>query len=202
MEFARIKKGVNVSGDSGNPINCQPSWMDLEKFQRGQNFFVKHAAAIVLALHCSLTIGFAVSRLTESLVFNKGSDTSKKARRRYFETLVHVILWHITDVWDSDTPSLSHQSLAFVRQMHNRVAKAMNDVKESITIAGQKVHILCLKQTLYLFLFIIKVVSSEANTSVYSSMRWSLQNETSWHFIGICCFFTTCFLILFKILSY
>jgi hypothetical protein len=140
MELARIQKGANFGGDSGNPVNRQPEWMDIEKFKRGQNFFLKHVASFVMALHCSLTVGFAINRLLDALVFNKASDTPKKARRRYFETLVHVILWHTTDVWDSNTPSIGHRSLAFVRRMHCRIAKAMNGGEQLEGFADKKVH--------------------------------------------------------------
>jgi len=126
MELARIRRGATISGDSHSPMGRLPPWMDFDRYRRGQEFFVKHCAGVIFALHNSLTIGFVITPLLNTLVFNRASDTPGKALRRYVETLIHVILWHTTDVWDSVTPSSGHLSLSFVRRVHNRVARAMN----------------------------------------------------------------------------
>ena len=129
MALARLKNGITVPGDSGNPSDQPPAWMNDESYERcrrGQQFFEKHTAAILFSLHGSLTVGFVVERLLDVLVLNKKSDTRDKAARRYMETFGHVILWHTTDVWDWKTPSLGHRSLAFVRRVHGHVSSKLN----------------------------------------------------------------------------
>lgn len=127
MDLDRLRReGSNIKVDLDLPPSEEiPDWLDRDKLGRGQEFFQRHSAAIFLSLHCSLTVGFVVDRLLNVLVMNRASDTPRKAIRRYLETLVHVYLWHTTDIFDSSTPSSGYQSLKFVRAMHHRVDEAL-----------------------------------------------------------------------------
>jgi hypothetical protein len=124
MDLKILREGKNVDGDSGNPMDILPDWMDRDRFRRGQQFFVRHLAGTVLALLCSLTLGFSITGLLNALVFTGRSDQPATALRRYVETLVHVFLWHTTDVWDAK--SAGYRSLESVRGLHGKVASAMN----------------------------------------------------------------------------
>src|SRR5688572_27351870 len=123
MNLEKLKEGITLKGDSGNDPKTPPDWMDLERFRTGQQFFQRHIAAATFALHCSLTAGFGVSNLTEPLAFTKKSDTAPKALSRYLKTYVHLVLWHIEDVWDENTQG--HKSVQAVRRMHNAVRRDM-----------------------------------------------------------------------------
>lgn len=124
MDLSHLKRGAALDGDSGNDPERVPIWLDQERFRRGQQFFQRHTASAVLALHCSLTIGFAIVNLVQPLAFTNKSETPKKALLRYLQTYVHLVLWHFEDVWDPTT--LGHRSTQLVRRMHRNVRKAMN----------------------------------------------------------------------------
>lgn len=124
MNLDRLREGIDRDGDSDLDPRAIPDWMDMERFRRGQELFRRHVAAMSFALHCSLTVGFVIVRLLDPLVFTRRSDTPSKALLRYVETFVHVVLWHVDDVWDEST--LGHRSVQYVRKMHGSVRRAMN----------------------------------------------------------------------------
>ena len=104
--------------------------MFKEKFNNGREFFRKHMAMIILALHFSLTTGFAITNLLVPLVFTKQSNTPEKAQKRYINTLFHLLKWFTGDVWDAPNGD-SYKSVQEVRRMHTKVAKKMNsDLKD------------------------------------------------------------------------
>ena len=153
MDLMYLHRGSSVNGDSGYSMDQLPDWMDYGKYRRGQQFFQKHSAGIVFALHSSLTVGFVINQLLVALVFNKASDTPPKALRRYVETLIHIVLWHTTDVWDSTTPSSGHRSLRFVRQVHGRVARAMDKAeKQNDKVSSLALHFIVFSFIVYLLL--------------------------------------------------
>ena len=124
MDLTELQKGRKLNGDSGNDPETIPDWMDFDRFRRGQEFFKKHMGSVILALHCSITVGFGVPNLAIPLAYTKKSDTSGKAAYRYLQTFAHITLWHVQDVWDPTT--LAHKSTQLVRRMHAKVRQSMN----------------------------------------------------------------------------
>ena len=94
LKFARLRNGIHQIVFRRGARNDE----SYERYSCAQRFFEKHLAAVIFALHGSLTVGFVVERLLDALVLNGESDTSTKAFCRYNETLGHVILWNTTDV--------------------------------------------------------------------------------------------------------
>lgn len=124
MNLEDLKKGSTEVGDCGSPMGQTPSWMDFNKFFRGQDFIKKHLFSVFFSLHCSLTSGFSVINLLVPLVYTNQSHTPALAFKRYLATLNHVYSWFTGEnIWDPK--SKSHQSIKRVRGMHNHVAKAM-----------------------------------------------------------------------------
>lgn len=123
MNLESLKTGHCHPGDCGVEAKTLPDWMDVERFKRGQQYFQRHAAAVLLAQHYALTIGFAVINLIQPLTYTRNSDTPPKALLRYLKTFIHVILWQTEDVWDENTRA--HKSIHTVRRMHDTVRKAM-----------------------------------------------------------------------------
>lgn len=103
---------------------AKPDWFHLEKFAVGQKFFLDNITAIFFSWYCALLVGFAVPTLSESLVFSKATTSPETSRRRYLATLKHLLSWHLTDIFDSE--SKGQKSLAEVRAMHDRVRKEMD----------------------------------------------------------------------------
>ena len=119
-----IKKGDQEQGDTDNSFHNPPSWLDKEKFRRGQAFFKNHASSLLLSLHFSLTTGFCITNLLEPLVFTKKSDTGPKAHKRYYQTSLHLLTWVFEEIWDNPK-SLALRSIKAVRKMHKYVGKSM-----------------------------------------------------------------------------
>ena len=121
-----LKSGSDLDGDCGSSPSIKPSWLNQQKFHRGQEFFERNAIGIGVSMHFSLVSGFVISNLLDPLVFTNQSDTPKKALRRYLSTANHIFLW-CTDreIWDS-AQSPGFESTQKVRKMHRSVAKAMN----------------------------------------------------------------------------
>lgn len=135
LDLARLKEGSDLEGDCGSDPRIMPEWMDVERFKRGQQFFVRHSAAVVFALHCSLTMGFAIINLLNPLVFTNLSDTPQKSFKRYLKTLLHLYLWHTEDVWNEST--VGHRSTQHVRSMHKYVRRQMSEEQGSVVHISQ-----------------------------------------------------------------
>jgi len=103
---------------------AKPDWFHLEKFVVGQKFFLDNISAIFFSWYCALLVGFAVPALSESLLFSKATTSPETSRRRYVATLKHLLSWHLTDIFDSE--SKGHKSLAEVRAMHDRIRKELD----------------------------------------------------------------------------
>ncbi|XP_033736219.1 uncharacterized protein LOC117324460 [Pecten maximus] len=120
-----LKKGA-CTPSSEQPTSVSttcPRHCDTEKLKRGQLFFQRNISNCVFAMLCSLVCGLSIPNLLDPLVFTKVSDTPKKSLYRYIQTLVHVIRWHLSDLWKADSPAKI--SIDQVRKMHNAVAEAM-----------------------------------------------------------------------------
>jgi len=61
--YRALLEGASVGVDSGNAMDECPDWMDVERFRRGREFFLRHAAAVMLALHSSVLLQFAFQPL-------------------------------------------------------------------------------------------------------------------------------------------
>lgn len=125
MDLDFLKKGCVLDGDSGNDPAVLPEWMDMERFRRGQKFFLRHISSITFALHCSLTVGFGVQNLIEPLSFTRKSNTARTSLLRYVKTFVHLALWQLEDIWDPT--NLGHRSIQTVRRMHRKVRESMEE---------------------------------------------------------------------------
>ena len=119
----QLQSGHDQEGDSKIISHEAPSWYDQEKFQRGQNFFRRHVAAIGLSMHCSLVSGFSIINLLEPLVFTRESNTPEKSLKRYLLTFYHIFMWMTGDLFDQS--SKAYRSILTVRGMHKNVAKRM-----------------------------------------------------------------------------
>jgi len=61
--YRTLLQGAALPVDSGNAMDQLPDWMDMDKFQRGRDFFRRHMAAVTFALHSSVLLQFAFDGL-------------------------------------------------------------------------------------------------------------------------------------------
>ena len=104
------KKGEFLEGDCLTSPDKPPSWLDMQKFTRGRQFFERHILSFILMLHFSLVVGFSLINLLKPLVFTGRSDTPRKALKRYTDTFHHIALWHFGNVWEAPS-SKAHKSI-------------------------------------------------------------------------------------------
>ncbi len=125
MRLSDLQDGRDIPGDSGNPTDVMPDWMDMDKFRRGRQFLLDHTSSILLGLHFSLASGLSITTLLTPLVFTGQSSTPQTAADRYSMTGYYLILWYAEDVWDAPN-GLAYKAIRKVRSMHSSVARAMN----------------------------------------------------------------------------
>lgn len=132
-----LKAGVNTASYfSTNIPETPPMDCDVDKLKRGQLFFQKNIYSCIFAMLSSLVCGLSVTNLLQPLVYTDQSGTTETSLRRYIDTVVHVINWHISDLWKQNSPAC--RSLNQVRQMHNKVAEKMTrDLNEKKTYFSQ-----------------------------------------------------------------
>ncbi|CAH1792368.1 unnamed protein product [Owenia fusiformis] len=123
MHLESLYEGNNYPGDNGSSPEAPPPWMDMEKFKRGQRFFLDHVSSITLSMFCSLLSGLSIVNLLEPLVFTRKSDTPAKSMARYDSTFRHLVLWAMGDPWDVNDSA--HKSLMMVRKMHSSIGESM-----------------------------------------------------------------------------
>ena len=101
-----------------------PAWLDVNKFNRGRQFFLDNMFSCITAMLMSLILGLSIPRFLEPLVFTGKSDEPRKSSRRYLSTAKHVIKWHHGDVWDCPDGD-AYRSIITVRRMHQKVTQDM-----------------------------------------------------------------------------
>ncbi len=128
-----LRKGRTVCGDCGSDPTVKPKWLNSKVYDPAQlkDFYERNMFSIILAWHCSLTIGFSLPTLLAALVYTKNSNTKKKALKRYLNTGAHLASWHLGDIFDPSTKAFT--SLQFVRGLHQSVRDRMNKSKPGQT---------------------------------------------------------------------
>jgi len=61
--YRTLLEGASEEVDSGNSMDQIPEWMDVQKFNRGRDFFRRHFAAATFALHTSVLLQFSFDAL-------------------------------------------------------------------------------------------------------------------------------------------
>ena len=117
LHLERLAKGNKTTTLPTCSCDAIPKELNLDQFERGQNFFKRNMAACLFTMMCSLVVGLSVNNLLEPLVFTKQSDTPKKSLIRYLKTMAHVVHWHCGNVWD--TTSKARKSIQKVCSYHD-----------------------------------------------------------------------------------
>ncbi|XP_041353380.1 uncharacterized protein LOC121371508 [Gigantopelta aegis] len=123
MYLAKLREAAQEPGEN-DAAPTVPAWLDMEKFNRGRQFFVDNIFSCITAMLMSLVLGLSIDRFLDPLVFTGKSGEPRKSLRRYISTVRHVIKWHYGDVWDF-SDSDAHKSIMSVRKIHQKVAQDM-----------------------------------------------------------------------------
>lgn len=105
-----------------------PDDIDLEKFNRGRQFFKNNVGQCLVAMMLSLICGLSINRFLSVLVCTGRSSTPTNSYKRYMRTVIYVLKWHYGNVLD--TSSSAFRSIRSVRNMHFAARKLMQDMQE------------------------------------------------------------------------
>ena len=132
--LADLKRGVILPGDKDDSDSVKvnicdfiekPKWYDAERFQRGQAFMKSYKYGVLISYLFAIMVGFTVDSLTNALIYTGESVGPAKARKRYMQTLSHLIKWHEGgDIFDPD--SAAGSSILKIRRIHHHVRKQMS----------------------------------------------------------------------------
>ena len=90
--------------------------LDIDKFNRGRNFFKKNIGQCLFAMMMSLICGLSINRFLRVLVCTGMSSSPATSFKRYMNTTIHVLKWHYGNVWDPQ--SSAFKSINSVRKLH------------------------------------------------------------------------------------
>eukprot|EP01125_Pyxidicula_operculata_P022109 TRINITY_DN8892_c0_g1_i1.p1 TRINITY_DN8892_c0_g1~~TRINITY_DN8892_c0_g1_i1.p1 ORF type:complete len:350 (+),score=51.39 TRINITY_DN8892_c0_g1_i1:21-1070(+) len=105
-----------------------PSWMDYQRYKKGQEVYEKFSFNIYFSMLLALLVGLSVLELLFPLMFTKKSNTPMKSANRYFHTSEHIRSWYEGDIFDKNDKA--HKSVMQVRKMHEHVKVALTKDKE------------------------------------------------------------------------
>lgn len=129
----KLAKGDNKITLTNCYSEAIPDKLDLERFERGQQFFRRNISACLFTMMCSLVCGLCVTNLLEPLVFTGKSDTPRKSLTRYLKTMAYVVQWHCGNVWDIN--SKARKSLQIVCGLHDRTRVDMMKKAEKLYVS-------------------------------------------------------------------
>jgi len=106
---------VECDTDSAEIELKLPSWYDDAKFKRGQEYFKQNRFGILTSNLFGLLSVIAEPKGLRILASTGRSSTTETARKRYVQTMFHMISWYESELVPG---SKSWQSLEQVRKMH------------------------------------------------------------------------------------
>ncbi|XP_023240439.1 uncharacterized protein LOC111638900 isoform X1 [Centruroides sculpturatus] len=139
-----LKKGAFIFGDSKNPPDQPPPWLDKERFYRARVIFKKYFFSIFFIHLSGLMLTIHLPSMLPPLLATGKSANLMCLFQRYLSTMLHIRRWYEGDVWNPEDPA--HKSIITVRKMHKRVADRLNDSKEHGTCPLSKKDVVYVSQ--------------------------------------------------------
>ncbi|XP_060605418.1 uncharacterized protein LOC132757933 [Ruditapes philippinarum] len=102
-----------------------PEDLDIDKFNRGRNFFKKNISKCLIAMMMSLICGLSINRFLKVLVCTGMTSSPFSSFKRYMGTTMHVLKWHYGNVWDP--LSSASKSIRSVRKLHSDARTLMQE---------------------------------------------------------------------------
>lgn len=123
LEQLHIGNDIPACDEDDDKIDLFPENLDIDKFNRGRDFFKRNIGQCLMAMLFSLVCGLSIKRFLDVLVCTGKTSTPTTALKRYLDTVFHLIKWHYGNVWDST--SQAYQSICSVRSMHKSARQLM-----------------------------------------------------------------------------
>ncbi|XP_024943437.1 uncharacterized protein LOC107270262 [Cephus cinctus] len=115
--------GFLLPGDCGRAKTDRPSWLDMDKFLRGQKFAQDHLFGVYFAELLSLFALFSFRDGLKPMIVTGKSSTPYTAFRRYLSTGVRIRNWYTEDPWLKGTAA--YKDIQTVRRMHSAVRQRL-----------------------------------------------------------------------------
>ena len=132
-EIQRLQPGEDTLSDDGpstDLFDSVPKELDMAKFERGKQFFIRNVCGCIKGMFLSLIVGLSLDRFLNDLVKTGETSDPVKSFRRYLRTTVHVLKWHYGNIWDKN--SEARQSILSVRRIHYKAREYLNKVDEQL----------------------------------------------------------------------
>ncbi|XP_015186648.1 PREDICTED: uncharacterized protein LOC107071834 isoform X2 [Polistes dominula] len=111
--------------DNDKAVLEKPDWLDMEKFEKGQQFARDNLAAIFLGQFYGLMSLHCDRDGLQTLIMTQKSHTPYLAFKRYLDTAECLRNWFTGNPWCEDTKS--HKDILKVRKMHLNVRRKLEE---------------------------------------------------------------------------
>ncbi|KAL6435069.1 hypothetical protein ACFW04_005279 [Cataglyphis niger] len=129
-------------GDCGRPMNERPSWLDMDKFYRGQQFALRYICVLSISNLMGLLQIFSFADGLKPLILSQKSNTPYRVFKRYLSTISRFRNWYMSDPWCEGTQA--YRDIQTVRRMHRTMRKKLCSMSdEQIDLASEISHIKC-----------------------------------------------------------
>lgn len=125
-----FKKLGDHLGDGRHDNLVRPSWLNLQKLEKGQKLAQKNIFYIYFWYQSILLNGFAIDGLTDVLDFT-GNRNVNVSRRRLVKVLLNVETWMTSSGDIFDPANECYKSLLKVRKVHNLYRKKFEKALET-----------------------------------------------------------------------
>ncbi|XP_012225825.1 uncharacterized protein [Linepithema humile] len=110
-------------------INCElspvekPTWMDMDKYHRGQRFVRDHYASIVVIKIVGIIHLCTFNDFLKPMIMSKRSETPYLGFKRYLSTIQRLLNWYDGEPWVKGT--LAYKDMLHARKIHLLIRKKL-----------------------------------------------------------------------------
>ncbi|KAL0106516.1 hypothetical protein PUN28_016308 [Cardiocondyla obscurior] len=100
-----------------------PDWMDVDKYRKGQKFWLKNYIAIILSKVIGLTCIFSFDEELRPVTFGEHAHTPYLAFKKYMSTIKRMSNWYEGDPWIKGTDA--YKDMRVTRSMHMQIRQKL-----------------------------------------------------------------------------
>ncbi|XP_070525230.1 uncharacterized protein [Cardiocondyla obscurior] len=100
-----------------------PNWMDIDKYRKGQQFWHKNYAAILISKLIGLTYVYTFDDELKPIIIGGNEHTPYLAFRRYMSTIKRMSNWYEGEPWIKGTDA--YKDMRVTRSMHLQIRQKL-----------------------------------------------------------------------------
>jgi len=119
--------------------DCFPEWINITKFQDGQQFFANNWGSIELVWSFLLVPLLAISPTSDTLLFTSINDCPSLNKRRYITTAENIRIWGTSNIRKPENVKVM-ESIQKVRNVHVYAGQRMRNaaISNGGTLGNQR----------------------------------------------------------------